>query len=147
MFSTEKGDAHGGTVTLSTWQPTDSTASAGAAVGSSDSDAFDTASGDTGFDGEIGEGAGLGVVAGSEAVGEREETPRTAKLPAGLTIRMMEDQDRVRVAELFNEPPEVIRDDYMVSLLADYHGRIVAVLRGWLGHPRGHIEMFHVEHG
>ena len=58
---------------------------------------------------------------------------------------MMEDQDRVRVAELFNEPPEVIRDDYMVSLLAESHGRIVAVLRGWLGHPRGHIEMFHVE--
>lgn len=58
----------------------------------------------------------------------------------------MEERDHVRVAELFNESPAAIRDDYMVSLVAVYHGRIVAVLRGWLGHPRGHVEMFDVDY-
>lgn len=33
----------------------------------------------------------------------------------------------------------------MVSLVAEWSGQMVATLRGWLGHPRGHIEMFHVE--
>jgi len=57
----------------------------------------------------------------------------------------MDEGDRVRVAQLLDELPETMRDDYMVSLVADYHGRIVSVLRGWLGHPRGHIARLHVE--
>ena len=57
----------------------------------------------------------------------------------------MDEGDTVRVAELLHEEPTALRDDLMVSLVADYDGRLVAVLRGWLGHPHGHIEVFHVD--
>ena len=57
----------------------------------------------------------------------------------------MDEGDTVRVAELLHEEPTAIRDDFMVSLVAEYEGRVLAILRGWLGHPHGHIEVFHVD--
>lgn len=54
----------------------------------------------------------------------------------------MDDRDRVRAAELLAELPEALQDDFMVSLVADFHGRMIGILRGWLGHPHGHIEAF-----
>ena len=57
----------------------------------------------------------------------------------------MDEWDTVRVAELLHDDPITLRDDFMVSLVAEWHDRVVAVLRGWLGHPHGHIEVFHVD--
>lgn len=62
--------------------------------------------------------------------------------PAWLTIRLMTADDRVRVGELLGEAPDGIRDDFMTSLVAVDAGRILGVLRGWLGHPTGRIEWF-----
>lgn len=85
------------------------------------------------------------VVTGLEAVGEPEEARRPQKLPAGLTIRVMDEGDVVRVAELLNEEPDALRDDFMGSLVADDYGRLIGILRGWLGHPQGHIEVFQLD--
>ncbi len=56
----------------------------------------------------------------------------------------MDEGDRSQVAVLLGESPERLRDDFMVSLVAEMGGTIVAVLRGWLGHPLGHVEQFDV---
>jgi len=57
----------------------------------------------------------------------------------------MDEDDKMAVSGILGESPERLRDDHMVSLVADWSGQIIAVLRGWLGHPYGHVEMFDVD--
>lgn len=54
----------------------------------------------------------------------------------------MDGGDVPAVAALLSVDEAHLNDDFMVSLVAEWSGQFVALLRGWLGHPWGHIEVF-----